>query len=136
MKKLDPQLMLADLRRVSKLVGRGVFSYHHYEKHGCYSGTSFLNHFGGWALACAQAGVTTTGRRVYRKTATPRPAGWKTVRTPKKDAPLLAHVRGRRRCLKCERIFSSWDVKKNRLCEPCNGVNAGLEEEPWQRVAI
>lgn len=56
--------------------------------------------------------------------------------TPKKDQPLLEHRPGYIRCLKCPRKFKSWDVRKNRICGPCNKSNERLDEGSMEKVSI
>lgn len=140
MKKLAPQVLLNDLRRVFAQVGELEFNAETYRSRGHHCRATVVNYFGSWNQALAAAGlpVRRQGRPRLQDSFVSAPELISTKNLPsyRKSIPLLTHRPGRSRCLKCGDTFDSWDITKNRICGPCHKDNEGLEDEPTARLQV
>ncbi len=101
--KYSTRELVEDLRRVSRLAGRAVFSFPIYEEQGRYAATTVISRFGTWRQACAAAGIEPVRLHPY----------WRANLRKQRELGVTLL------CLKCDEPFQSWDPKRNRICPGC-----------------
>lgn len=110
--------LLADMRAVYVRQAGRRFTHQVYQEYGRYSWFLVRNRFGSWNKALERARLPIacgrSGRHGIGPSQTARP--------------------GRVACLKCDRGFASWDVRKNRICPVCTAHQES--EEPIYAVAL
>lgn len=118
-RQVTSEQLIADLQRVAKEQGR--ISQYVYIAHGEYSRCCVVTRFVGWNNALRLAGLLDG---VGAVSGPPR-NGIRPGKPIKPGKP--GKFAGPVTCLRCDRVFRSWDRRQNRICRRCKGNRAPVD---------